>query len=82
MARWSRERFWDAMENFAALWFGLAVADALIGLGLVVILLSQPFDTHDPAVVVSVVDLAVVVVTVLPLSYVLYRVRQRREEEF
>lgn len=82
MVRWSREEFWDAMENFTPLWLGLAVTDFLIGLGLVYILLSQPLDTSNPSDVVAVIDLAVVVVTLLPLSYVLYRIRQRKLEEY
>ncbi|GGL38780.1 hypothetical protein GCM10009037_23010 [Halarchaeum grantii] len=82
MVRWSWDAFWDTVENFTPLWFALAVTDALIGLGLVYILLSQPFDTSDPSVVVATVDLAIVAVTLVPLCYVLYRIRQLKREEY
>ena len=82
MVRWSAEEFWDAMESFAMLWYGLAVADAVAGLVVLFLLLTTQFDTSDPSVIVSVLDLAVVVITLIPLGYVLYRVRERRLEEY
>lgn len=75
---WSWERFWDVMESYSILWVSLAVADVLFGLLAVVSLLLIPFDMSNPSVVVAVIDLIIVAVVLLPLSYVLVRIRQRQ----
>lgn len=75
---WSWERFWDVMEGYSVLWVSLAVADVLFGLLAVVSLLLMPFDMSNPSVVVAVIDLIIVAVVLLPLSYVLVRLRQRQ----
>lgn len=82
MTTWSWERFWEAMESLSVLWFGLAVADVLFGLLAVVSLASMPIDRTDPAFVVAVLDLVIVVVTLVPLAYVLYRLRERERGEW
>ncbi|RDI69761.1 hypothetical protein [Halopelagius longus] len=78
---WSREEFWERMEGFRVLWFCLAVADVLFGLVAVATLVVMPFDTSEPSVVIAVLDIAIVVVTLVPLTYVLYRLRQRQREK-
>lgn len=75
---WSWERFWDVMESYSILWVSLAVVDVLFGLLAVVSLLLIPFDMSNPSVVVAVIDLIIVAVVLLPLSYVLVRIRQRQ----
>ncbi|MDS0295736.1 hypothetical protein [Halogeometricum luteum] len=77
---WSWEEFWDVMESFSFLWFGIAVADLLFGLLAIVALAVASLDPSDPGYVVVVLDLVLVVVTLIPVSFVLYRLRQREIE--
>lgn len=80
MTSWSWERFWDAMESFRPLWYVLTAADLTFGLVAVVALTAIRFDSSNPAFVVVVLDLAIVAVTLVPLLYMLYRLRARERE--
>ena len=80
MADWSWERFWTVLEDYTPVWFALGVADVLFGLAALVSLLVQPFDTSNPGVVIAILDLVIAIAILVPLGYVLYRIRQRRRQ--
>ena len=77
---WSWEEFWDVMESFSFLWFGIAVADLLFGLLAVVAFVVAPLSPSDPGYVVIVLVFVLIAVTLIPVSFVLYRLRQREIE--
>ncbi|WP_139173385.1 hypothetical protein [Halogranum gelatinilyticum] len=68
------------MESFSYLWFGIAVADLLFGLLAVVALVVASLGPSDPGYVVVVLTLVLIVATLIPVSFVLYRLRQREIE--
>lgn len=80
MADWSWERFWAVLEDYTPVWFALGIADVLFGLAALVSLMVQPFDTSNPGVVIAVIDLSMAIVILVPLGYVLYRIRQRKQQ--
>lgn len=80
MADRSWELFWGILEDYTAVWTALAIAAVLFGAVSLVSLLAQPFDTSDPSVVIAVVNIVLVAVLLVPLGYVLYRIRQRAEQ--
>ena len=76
----SWELFWDLLEDYAAVWTALAAATGLFGIASLVTLLVLPFNTSDPSVAISVVNVTLAGGLLLPLSYILYRIKKRSEK--